>query len=171
MLRKHLIILILLVLTCPGVGQANSTALISLDLSLAGYRLGMSLDDVALVRPIDYVKRAIREREDSSTFYALADHAYVDGAAVDLLVSFKNEKTYKIIARISPVLFENVAWNIQQSLGAGQNKSKNFKNSRNENIHETVYLWEFPNARIHLVKVSSNTEFMTISLTEKRAVE
>ena len=167
MLHKVLITLILLYISLSGASHANLTSLVGQDLSLAGYQLGMSYDDVAKVRPFRYEQSSTKSTENASTFYALIDQAYVDGAATSLQVSFKNEKAHKIVARMSPDFFKNVRRNIEQEMGAGEDISKVFRNYNNEEIHQEIYLWDFPNAKIHLLKVSSNTRFITISLTGK----
>jgi hypothetical protein len=127
----------------------------------------MSYDDVAKVRPFRYEQSSIKNSENTSTFYAFVDRAYVDGAAMSLQVSFKNDKAHKIVAKVSPGLFENVKSNIQQAIGTGEDKSRVFRNYNDEEIHQTIYRWDFPNAEIHLIEVSTNPEYLTISLTDK----
>jgi hypothetical protein len=167
MFHKLLITVFFLLLVCPGIGQASPTSLVGLDLSLVGYQLGMSYDDVAKVRPFHYESAVTNNTGQTSTFYALADHVYVDGVAMSLRVSFKNEKAYKIVARVSPHWFENVLWSIQQTMGPGENKSRAFRNYNDKEIYQSIYRWGFPSAEMHLVGVSSNTEFATISLVAK----
>ncbi len=128
MFHKLLITLFLLLLVCPGIGQASPTSFVGLDLSLAGYKLGMSVDDVAKVRPFQYELAVTNNTGQTSAFYALADYVYVDGVVMSLRVSFKNEKAYKVVARVSPDWFENVLWSIQQAMGPGENKSRSFRN-------------------------------------------
>ena len=167
MFHKFLITLLLLVITWPVVCEATPTGLVSLDLSLAGYQLGMSHEEVADVRPFSYEQSVTKSTGDTPTVYALVDHAYVDGATMSLQVSFRNEKAHKIVSRISPDFFENVLRNIQDTMGTGEDKSRVFRNYNGEDIHQTIYHWDFPNAEMYLIEVSSNTEFATISLASK----
>ncbi len=167
MIHRFLVTLILLTIAWPGASHASLTSLVSFELSLAGYQLGMSFDDVAKIRPFRYEQSSIEGTDNTATFYALIDHVYVDGAALCLQVSFKDEKVHKIVARMSPDFFENVKRNIEQALGVAEDKSRVFGNYNNEEIYQTIYLWDFPNAKIHLINVSSNHEFVTISLTSK----
>jgi len=167
MFSKFLITLVLVLCACPCFGKANQTALVDLNLFLAGYQLGMSYDDVAEVRPFHYQSSVINNSGKDSTFYALADHVYVDGVVMRLQVSFKNEKVHKIVARVSPDLFENVLRSIQQTMGTAEDKSRAFRNYNNEEIHQSIYRWGFPSAEMHLVAVSSNTDYATIGLVAK----
>ena len=165
--HKVLITLMLLVIAWTGSCEAGPTDLVSLDSSLAGYQLGMSHEDVAEVRPFSYEKSAIKSPGHTPTFYALAEGAYVDGATMSLQVSFRNEKVHKIVARVSADFFENVLRSIQKTMGTGEDKSRVFRNYKDEDIQQTIYQWDFPSAEMSLIKVSSNTEFATISLSSK----
>lgn len=167
MISRFLIVSMLLLFACPGRGEANSTSLVSCDLSLTGYKLGMSPDEVAKVRPFRYEQAGNERLTKSQAPYALVDNAYIDGAAMSILVSFKKEKVYKIVARVSPDTFDNVLRSIQQSVGAGEDKSRDITYYNGEKAHQAIHLWDFPNAAIHLVEISSNHAFATISLTGK----
>jgi len=157
----------LLMIAWTGSCEAGPTGLVSLDLSLAGYQLGMSHEEVADVRPFSYEQSVTKSTGNTPTVYALVERAYVDGATMSLQVSFRNEKAHKIVARISPDFFENVLRNIHNTMGTGEDKSRVFRNYTDEGIHQTIYLWDFPNAEMYLIEVSSNTEFATISLASK----
>jgi hypothetical protein len=52
-------------------------------------------------------------------------------------------------------------------VGTGENKSRALRNYNDEDISQTVYSWDFPIAVMHLIKVSSNPRFATISLKDK----
>ncbi len=167
MFHKCLITLILILTALPCSAQENKEGLVGFDLSLAGYRLGMSFDDVAKVRPFHYEQSAINNSGNAATFYALADHVHVDGVAMTLQVSFRNEKVHKIVARVSPGSFNDVLGSLQQTLGAGEDQSRVLRYYDDEELRQTIYLWDFPNAEMHLIYNSSNVEFATISLTDK----
>jgi len=167
MVLKFLVALIFVTIAWPGASHASLTSLVSVELSLAGYQLGMSSDDFAKIRPFHYEQSSIESTDNTSTLYALIDQVYVDGASLRLQVSFKDEKVHKIVARMAPDFFENVKRNIEQALGVAEDKSRVFGNYNNEKIHQAIYLWDFPNAKIHLINVSSNHEFLTVSLTSK----
>ncbi len=117
MSHKFLIGLILLIFSWPTTGEANPSALVSLDVTLAGYRLGMSHQEVTEVRPFNYEQSFKNNIENTSTFYASADRVYIDGVVMKLQVSFENENVYKIVARVSPDSFGNVLQSIQQTMG------------------------------------------------------
>jgi hypothetical protein len=127
----------------------------------------MSHQEVAEVRSFNYQHSFTNSPDKNSTFYAFADHVYIDGVVMNLQVSFKNEKVYKIVARVSPGSFENVLRSIQKTVGTGENKSRALRNYNDEDISQTVYSWDFPIAVMHLIKVSSNPRFATISLKDK----
>jgi hypothetical protein len=164
---KVLITLMLLIIAWTGACEAGPTDLVSLDLSLAGYQLGMSYENVAEVRPFSYEQSFIKSPGHTPTFYALAEGAYVDGATMNIQVSFRNEKVHKIVARVSADFFENVLRSIQKTMGTGEDKSRVFRNYKDEDIQQTIFQWAFPKAEMSLIEVSSNTEFATISLASK----
>lgn len=167
MLNKFLITLILLFTAWTGACEAGPTGLVSHDLSLAGYRLGMSYEEVAEVRHFSYQPSGIKSTGTLPTFYALVERTYIDGATMSLRVSFKNDKAHKIVARVSPDFFGNVLRSIQNTIGAGEDRSRVFKKYDGEDLRQTIYHWDFPDAEIYLIEVSSNTEFATISLSGK----
>ena len=68
MAHKFLVTLILLTIALPGASHASLTSLVSLELSLAGYQLGMSVDDVAKTRPFHYEQSSIENTDKTSTF-------------------------------------------------------------------------------------------------------
>lgn len=166
-MQKFLITLILLTIAWPAATCASLTALVRFELALAGYQLGTSFDDFTKIRPFHYQQSSLQSTDNTSTFYALIDQVYIDGAISILQVSFKHEKVHKIVARMAPDCFENVKRGIEQTMGAAEDKSKFFRNYKNQEISQEIYLWDFPNAEIHLINVSSNPEFLTLSLTSK----
>lgn len=167
MFYRFLITLILLTIAWTTSCEADSTNLVSLDLSLAGYQLGMTYEEVAEVRPFSYEQSDIKSPENIPTFYASVERVYIDGAIMSLKANFKNEKVHKIVARVSPDFFENALQNIQNTIGTGEDRSRDFRNYNDEVFHQTIYHWDFPNAEIYMVKISSNTEYATIGLMSK----
>ena len=49
----------------------------------------------------------------------------------------------------------------------GENRSRMFTNHAGAEIQQTICQWDFPHAKLHLIKISSNTEYATISLVKK----
>lgn len=157
----------LLLFSSPALADADK--IVSFNLTLAGYSIGMSFDDASAIRPMQY-SQDVSARFDTSAakyFNALIDHVYVDDIEMNLLLWFKNDRLSKVIARFSPERTEEVAQLFHQALGAGEDKTRTLLDARGQEIRQTIYLWDYPTARIHLVKTSVNDNYATVALVAK----
>ena len=86
---------------------------------------------------------------------------------MNLWLRFKDEKLYKIIARFSPDSIPDMVQRFQEALGAGENKSRVITNHEGKETRQTIYSWNYPHSVMHLVGISSVSEFATVSLITK----
>ncbi len=167
MYKKLLFFLSTTLFLFTGIAQAEPEDLIHYDLSLAGYRLGMTFDDAAAVRPF----QLLQDKEDSANtliIIAFIEHVYIDTIETNLWVQFRDGKAAKIIVQFAPDGIEEMLQHLQAALGPGRNKSRIVTNSNGAEIKQTICQWIFPYAKLHLVGISSNTEYATISLVKKK---
>ncbi len=157
----------LLLYSSPVLADADK--IVSFNLTLAGYSIGMSFDDASAIRPMQYTQNTSTrfQTAEAKSFNALIDHVYVDDIEMNLLLWFKNDRLAKIIARFSPDRTKEVATLFHQALGAGEDKTRTLLDAQGQEIRQTVYLWDYPAARVHLVKNSDNKAYATAALVAK----
>ncbi len=164
MFSKLLIVLIGLILVFPIFSKAETEAIVYFDLSLAGYRLGMTYDEAITVRQLYLVPNAITK---TGSFDAVSDPIYIENIEIDLRLSFKHGKIFKIIGRFSPDAIKEMVHCFQEALGPGENKSKVLNNFEGKEVRQTVHFWDYPDAKMHLVEVSTVIDFATVGLVTK----
>ena len=167
MYKKLLLFIITALLISTGIAQAEPEDVVYFDLSLAGYRLGMTFDEAAEVRPFQYIRDNQENSDDVPVMDAYIDQVYIDDIETNLWLSFRSGEISKIIVRFSPDALEDMSRRFKQALGKGENRSKMFTDRNGAEIQQTICQWDFPHAKLHLVKISSNTEYATISLVKK----
>jgi hypothetical protein len=150
---------------------ATPEEVVSYDLSLAGYRIGMSYDEAVSIRPLFYTQNTATDSDVLETFNASTDPVYVDDIELDVRITFKNDAIYKVIARFSPSELEDVAQRFQRVLGRAEDRSKILKNFHGKEMRQKVYSWDFPNANMFLIATSSEMRYATIALTAKKVGE
>lgn len=168
-LAKLLLTAALIILFNPVPTEAETEDLINFDLSFAGYRLGMTYDDVLLIRPVDFIQDTGSDQFDSADLYfdATAKNIYVHDIEMDLWLRFKNERLFKVIARFTPDKTDELIGIFNQALGPGEDRSRSLPVHEGGEMRQTIYYWDYPGAKLHLVKVSSNHDYATVGLTIK----
>ena len=166
--KKLLLFLITTLLFTTGIAQAEPEDVVYFDLSLAGYRLGMTFDEAAEVRPFQYIQDNQENSDDIPAIEAFIDQVYIDEIETNLWLSFRTGEIANIFVRFSPDALEDVSRRFKKTLGKGENRSRAFTNHAGAEIQQTICQWNFPHAKLHLIEISSNTEFATISLVKKR---
>lgn len=170
MAKNLLVLFIGILLFFPTTAQAAPEEIVSYQLSLAGYRLGMTYDEAVAVRPFLYMQNseALLSRPEASIFEAFAENVYVDEIEMTVRISFVDDKISRIVARFSPEAMPEMLQRFQTALGPGKNKSKTFNRYDDEEIQHSVHLWDYPNAKMHMINISSVTKFATVSLITKK---
>jgi len=157
--------IILFMFAFAAVAEAgNRTSLLDFELSLAGYRLGMTFDEFAGTgRPFSYQQSVVRDPV-AMHFYAALENVLVDDLPMDLFVCFKNDEVHKIIARIAPDDLPAVRAKFQDTLGTGTDETRVVTGADGADILQSILRWDFPKAELLLVGISSNEQFATLSL-------
>jgi hypothetical protein len=168
---KSLLVAISTVLLSCSYSLAETEDLIDYRLSLAGYHLGMTYDDATAIRSLLFIQDSAADSFAvvDDYIHASAEQVYVDGIEMNLWLRFKNERLHKIIARFMPDKTEELIRVFKQTLGPGDDQSRNFPDHEGDIIHQTVNFWEFPTAKLYLIRNSDNAEYATIGLTAKPA--
>ena len=141
------------------------------DLSLAGYRIGMTYDEAAAVRPFHYVGDLRTPRMGEPYYTAGIDHIYVDEVEMNLSVDFFDDKVQKIIGKFHPSEIDDMIRRFHIALGQSENKSRIITDKNGIEYRQAVYRWGFPNAKMYLVGISSNSEFAVVGLVAKEEKE
>ncbi len=168
---KVLLAATLTVLLSSNPSLAETKDLIDYKLSLAGYHLGMPYDDAIAIRPLLFIQDTGADPLDVADDFidASAELVFVDGIEMNLWLRFKHDRLCKIIARFMPDKTEKMIKVFKQTLGPGEDQSRNFPDHEGDVIHQTVYFWEYPTAKLYLVRNSDNLNYATIGLTAKPA--
>jgi len=153
-------------LLCAGT-VAASDEIVSYDLSLAGYRIGMSFDEAAAIRTLFYSQIPETASGRDVIVVASTDPVYIDAVELDVQVTFKNDAISKVFARFSPLEMEKMTQLFLQVLGRVEDKSRTIKTFQDEEVRQIIYSWEFPDAKMFLVATSSQGRYATIALTAK----
>lgn len=155
------------VLVFSGNAYTAKDDLVFSDLSLAGYRIGMTYDEATAVRPFHYVGED-SIYEGKPYYRAKVEHTYVDDVEMDLIVDFVDEKIQKVIGRFHPAALEDMIKRLHVGLGQGENRSRILLDKNGNDYRQVIYWWDFPDAKMHLVGLSSQREFVAVSLVAKR---
>ena len=166
MYKKLLFFFVTALLLSTGMAQAEPEDIIHYNLSLAGYRIGMPFDDAAAVRPFQYIENK-QDSADIPVTFAVIEQVYIDGIETNLFLQFTDEVLFKIVIRFSPDEIEEISQRFKQALGEGKDLSREVINLTGTKVQQTICQWDFPNVKLHLVGLSSNTEYATISLVKK----
>lgn len=170
MYRTTLLLALAALLIFVGEPCAASKDLMFFDLSLAGYRLGMTYDEATLVRPFDIVAGTSAPRAGGVHYTASVDHLFVDDVQMNMEVLFVGGTIVKIIGKFTPSAFEGVVQRLHLALGSSENKSRVIKDKKDTERHQVIFRWDFPNAQVHLISLSSTSdaEFAAVSLVAKK---
>lgn len=166
-----LITLVLSLLFCPAV-RAEENPLIHFDLTLAGYRLGMTMDDASAIRPLQFRQAALTNlaTAEEASFEAFVDHVYIGSIAFNLWLRFKGDRIQKVVGRFAPEHLMELARTLSLILGPGDDKTRVIVNHAGKETRQTIYLWEYPTARVHLVGIAGNDRYATIGLVAREVV-
>lgn len=170
MYYKLLISVLATFLVCTG-SVAASDEIVSFDLSLAGYRIGMSYDEAAAVRPLFYSQSPETTSGHDSVVIASTDPVYLDAVELDVRITFINDVLSKVIAKFSPSDMEDVTQLFQQVLGRAEDKSRTVKNYHGEEVRQNIFTWVFPDANMFLIGTSSQGRYATLALIAKRPLK
>lgn len=171
MYYKLTLSLLAALLSFAGPAGATPEEVVSYNLSLAGYRIGMSYDEAVSIRPLFYTQNQATDSDVLETFNVSTDLVYIDDIELDVRITFKNDAIYKVIARFPPSELEDVAQLFQRVLGRAEDRSKILKNFHGKEMRQKVYSWNFPNATMFLIATSSEMRYATIALTAKRPMK
>ncbi len=164
---KKILFAITVFLLFAGNAYAAEEDLVLFDLSFAGYSLGMTYDEATTVRPFHYVEDVQLPPMGEPYYLAGAEHIYVDDIEMNLIVSFIDDKVYKVIGQFHPSELEDVTRRLQIALGPGENKSRVITKKDGGENRQVIYRWDFPTAKLLLVGLSSNSNFALVSLVSK----
>jgi hypothetical protein len=167
MIKRFCLTTLIVALLFSATAYAEPEDFVNYDLSLAGYQLGMTFDEAAEVRPFQYLQEGQGDPMSSLVADAFVDQVYIDDIETNLWLRFKDGKIHKIIVRFSPELIADMAGRFMDTLGRAEDRSRTLTNLHGVESRQTVYRWAFPNSRIHLVGVSSNSNYATIGLVSK----
>jgi hypothetical protein len=141
--------------------------LVFFNLSLAGYCIGMTYEDASAIRPFHSVVDVSPPNVEPS-YHAKIDHLYVDDVEMDLTINFVAEKVQKVLGKIHPSSLESMLRRFNIALGPGENESRVIINENGTENRQAVYRWDFPNANMFLVGLSSNSNYAIVSLVAKK---
>ena len=167
----HKTILLLAITTfllLAGKAYSAKEDLVFFDLSLAGYRIGMTYDEATAIRPFHSVSNVESPYVGKTYSEARAEHIYVDDIEMDLWVYFIDDKIQKINGRFDPSAMEDMIRRLKIALGSGENKSKVITYMHGGKNRQAIYRWDFPNSKMLLIGVSSNSEYSTVSIIAKK---
>lgn len=171
MLKRLIALLVMALLLSGGVSHADRNDFVFFDLSLAGYCIGMTYDEATAVRPFHYTEDVVLPSEEAPYFIGVVENLSIDAVDVNLAVYFKEGRIQKIITRFHPAGLEQMIQSFKQTLGRGKDKSRTLVGKNGAEIKQSVYYWSFPSAEMHLIGLSSNTEFATASLVAKKTAQ
>jgi hypothetical protein len=169
MFKQALLLPITILLLFSTMAQANEEDLVFFDLSFAGYHIGMTYDEATAVRPFDAVNDLFSPDLGEPFYSANIDKVYVDDIEMALQVDFVDDKIQKIVGRFHPSALEDMIRRFHNALGPGENKSRVINNKNGGEYHQVIFKWDFPTAKMHLIGLSSNSEFAVVGLVAKTA--
>jgi len=153
-----------MLLLCLASVPARGDELASFELSLFGYRIGMSYDQAASVRPF---VRVIDRGGETEEFCGLIDHLWVDGVDVRVQTCFFQDRIHKVVGKFSPSLVEDLVARLQPLLGKGENRSMLLQTPDGGQVSNRIQKWRYPGMLVVLVGSSRNTEFATLSMVAR----
>jgi len=163
-MKKLLFILVVAILILPTLACSEPEDFVAYDLSLAGYHLGMSVEEADALRPIQYSGHI----GDNQILYARIEQVFIDDLQVDLGLKFRDRRLYMIIVKFWDESIEEVKNRLLTSFGEGEDQSKTFTNFEGVQIDQTVTRWTFPHANMSFVWTSSNKNVASLSLALKK---
>ena len=169
MYKKSLFSVIVFLLLSFNV-HAYDEDLLFYDLSFAGYRIGMTYEQAASVRPFDYLEDRGNPNIRYRYYVAVIDGLYLADEEMALEVYFQNDRLQKVLARFRPSSMDNMFEFFKKTIGPCENNSRKIKHPSGEDVQQYIYKWSFPSAKMLLVGYSSNNEFATASLVAKDGV-
>lgn len=165
---KIVLIVLSLTLALPLSGHAEQEEIVAFNLSLAGYRLGMSYDEASAVRPFHHVSD-LTLRTGSNPFYeAVIDQVYVDDVEMQITLSFVDDKVQKVVCKFHPLETDRMLTLFLNTLGRSENKSRLVSLVSGIDSHQTVHKWNYPTALVILFG-ASNSNFSLVSLVDTEA--
>lgn len=164
-MKKLLCFVIAIALFPSTQSIADPRDFVFYDLSLAGYRLGMSFEDADALRPFQYSGYF----DNDSTLYARIEQVFLDDVPIDLDLRFNNRKLYMINVRIKSDSVEGINSRLRDSFGEGEDRSKTLTNFNGLEVNQRVKKWMFPHAELFSIWTSNNKDFATISLSLLKA--
>ncbi|MBE0500757.1 MAG: hypothetical protein IBX47_04875 [Desulfuromonadales bacterium] len=167
MFQNFLVTLTAALLFFSSGANAASENMVDFNLSLAGYHIGMTYDEAAAVRPFHYLQNSTSP--GSSAFKAFVEDLTLNDIEMNLRIDFDAGEITRIVARFPPDKMPEMLQFMQSAQGIGENRSKELSRYDDEEIHQTIYLWDYPQAKMHLISISSVTEFATASLITKKS--
>jgi len=165
---KSVVRILMLAGTLPwlllGVACAEPGDLARYDLSFCGYRVGMSYDEAAEIRPIQRVDLEASFKSDRPILIGYVDNLLIEEIDLRFKLHFNQERLFKVIARLPPTQFEELQRIFVAAYGMPEDRSRNFEAYDGSTRSTTAYRWDFPGAQIFLLQASTNTEFATAGL-------
>ena len=114
--------------------------------------------------PIQRVATVRHSPENQPLLEAYIDNFQVEDFNLKIKMEFSEERLTKVIARFSPVQFENLYRVCVLAYGKPEDHSKTIDAADGSTLIHTTYIWDFPGAKIVLLRSSINTDFATFSL-------
>jgi hypothetical protein len=165
--KTVLLLAIITFLLLAGKAYSAKEDLVFFDLSLAGYRIGMTYDEATAVRPFHSMSDVESPYVGKTYSEARAEHIYVDDIEMDLWVYFIDDKIQKINGRFHPSAIEDMIGRLHIALGPGENKSREVIYKHGGKNRQVIYRWDFPTSKLFLIGLSSNSEYSTVSIVAK----
>lgn len=163
-LKPAILFLVILFAISLNVSSASDD-LARFDLSIAGYSLGMTYDEASEVRPFEYAKEIESEVDITSEMFAgCAKKVFVDNFEVDLCAYFVEGRIHKVIVRLPPPRAEEVYEFLKEAYGNAEDNSRVVLMPGGGEMKQTLYSWIFPEAKVDLMEISTNTEYATLAL-------
>lgn len=145
---------------------AEETPLAVYDLKIFDYKVGMTYDEAISARGFHYTVYP----EDNNPI-GIINSAYIEEVEFKISVYFRDNILHKIIARFDPQHIEKIMQSLQKVLGEGEDTSKTFNAGNGTVIAQHIYRWSYPGATIHLISLSNNAEFATLSMLSASTAE
>lgn len=156
------LLFLVFILTKPAHTQPEEVA--DFQLSLFGYRLGMSYEEAASVRPFHRVENVSATNGKGSVFRGQVDSLLVDGVEVQLTVDFRKDRIAKVVGHFPPAMLEDMSTRFRETFGEARDESKTLTGAEGEVIKLTNLEWNFPGADLNLVGNTANSRYATASL-------
>ncbi|PNU21416.1 hypothetical protein C2E25_02345 [Geothermobacter hydrogeniphilus] len=144
--------------------HAPAEELAQFNLSLFGYRIGMSFDEASAVRPFARIEDRPGQKGE---YCGIIDDLWIDDVEIRLQVWFVDDRIYKVVGKFSPALVEDLVSRLRSVLGKGDDESILLQPPDGGQISNRVQKWRFPGMWVVLIGSSVNTRFATLSLVAR----